>query len=83
VGSTVAAVVFTATGQNYVLTFAAAVLPPAAALVWLASQFGDELWGAKGREAEALHEEEVQRGGRRRALAHCRCHGWVILVTQD
>lgn len=45
VGSTVASLTFAATGQNYVLTFAVAAVPPAVALAWLAANFRDELFG--------------------------------------
>lgn len=37
IGSTGAAAVFAFSGQNYILTFAAASIPPAVALLWLLS----------------------------------------------
>lgn len=52
IGSSLASAVFTATGQNYVLTFTAAIIPPAIALVWLFSQFKEELLRPKGRAAK-------------------------------
>ncbi|GFR51626.1 hypothetical protein Agub_g14053, partial [Astrephomene gubernaculifera] len=46
IGSTVASLTFAATGNNYVLTFAVAALPPALALAWLCANFRDELFGS-------------------------------------
>ncbi|WIA41298.1 hypothetical protein OEZ86_004901 [Tetradesmus obliquus] len=42
-GSSVAGLVFIATGQSYEATFVAAVIPPAVAAAWLMTQFRDEL----------------------------------------
>lgn len=37
IGSSAAASIFAVTGQNYILTFAAAAIPPGIAILWLAS----------------------------------------------
>jgi hypothetical protein len=44
-GSSIAAATFAATGQSYVLTFAAAAVPAGIALLWLLHSFSDELFG--------------------------------------
>lgn len=43
IGSSLAAVVYTLTGQNFILTFTAAAIPPAFALIWVFSNFQDDL----------------------------------------
>lgn len=48
-GSTIAALTFAVTKQNYELTFAIAIIPPALALVWMVRNFGDEVFGSPQR----------------------------------
>lgn len=52
-GSAVASVVFLASGQSYVVTFAAASVPPTLALAWLLFTFRDELAPMTASEASA------------------------------
>lgn len=53
IGSTVSTLVFLGTGHNYIATFTAASIPPLLALMWLVSQFKDELFGKKKEEQDA------------------------------
>eukprot|EP00798_Chlamydomonas_sp_ICE-L_P027969 gene27969-8851_t len=55
IGSTIAAVTFTLTGQNYIATFAVAMIPPLLALIWMLQNFGDEVFG-KGAFAKKKSE---------------------------
>lgn len=43
IGSGLAAAVFSLTGQNFILTFTAAAIPPAFALLWVFGNFQDDL----------------------------------------
>ncbi|GLC74863.1 hypothetical protein PLESTF_001565600 [Pleodorina starrii] len=45
IGSTIASLTFAATGNNYILTFAVASVPPLLALLWLMANFREELFG--------------------------------------
>eukprot|EP00877_Chromochloris_zofingiensis_P008832 jgi/Chrzof1/4201/Cz14g02210.t1 len=53
-GTAIAPIVFIATGSSYVLTFTAAIIPPAIALLWLLTQFKEELVsGGAGRKQQS------------------------------
>ncbi|GIL60946.1 hypothetical protein Vafri_15748 [Volvox africanus] len=54
IGSTIASLTFAATGNNYILTFTVAAIPPALALLWLVANFRDELFGASRETAAAV-----------------------------
>ena len=60
IGSSLAAAVFALTGQNYILTFAAASVPPAIALLWVFSNFQDDLKQGVGRKQTTVAKEETQ-----------------------
>ncbi|GIL69179.1 hypothetical protein Vretimale_12677 [Volvox reticuliferus] len=53
IGSTIASLTFAATGNNYILTFTVAAIPPALALLWLVANFREELFGASKETAAA------------------------------
>lgn len=52
IGSSIAAAVFAATGQNFIMTFTAATIPTAIALAWMLSNFREELFGQRPAEAD-------------------------------
>ncbi|GLI66744.1 hypothetical protein VaNZ11_010693 [Volvox africanus] len=54
IGSTIASLTFAATGNNYILTFTVAAIPPALALLWLVANFRDELFGASKETAAVV-----------------------------
>lgn len=58
-GASIATLVFTLSGQNFVLTFSLAAIPPAIALLWLSNRFHDELWGKRQPKAEPTPPLEV------------------------
>eukprot|EP00210_Caulerpa_lentillifera_P003227 g3082.t1 len=65
IGSGLAAAVFSLTGQNFILTFTAAAVPPAFALLWVFGNFKDDLAQTKAAKAaknrtQESHEEEIQ-----------------------
>ncbi|GAX82287.1 hypothetical protein CEUSTIGMA_g9716.t1 [Chlamydomonas eustigma] len=54
VGSSIAALTFTLTGSSYEYTFAAAMFPPALALLWMISNFKAEIFGSSNDKSDAL-----------------------------
>lgn len=58
-GSTAAAIVFALTGQNFILTFAAASIPPTIAFFWVSSNFNDDLTQTPKTEQKTVQTGET------------------------
>jgi len=59
-GSGAAAVVFFLTNQNFILTFAAASVPPAIAFFWVLSNFNDELGQKVEKKADVTNADSAK-----------------------
>ena len=82
-GSTIAALTFAVTKQNYELTFAIAIIPPALALVWMVRNFGDEVFGSPQRNQSTAAAGLFFRGGPGRIVPFRRRGGGMVWMVRN
>jgi hypothetical protein len=83
IGSTVSTLVFLGTGHNYIATFTAASVPPLLALLWLVSQFKDEIFGGNKEKQAEQAAAKVAKAAKQAAKDAAKAAGTVIASADE